>query len=108
MSLPRYGDSVIDPAGRFSVPWFRFFERLTGKGPVESAVTLTSSPHTSTIGQNGFLTVSGGTVSGIEYRRGVTGSFLSIGVTSGPVPVRNGDAVKITYTVAPTVTFYAD
>lgn len=108
MSLPRYGDSVIDPSGRFSVPWFRFFERLSGKGPAAETVSVTGSPKTIAIGQNGFLTVSGGTVSAIEYRRGTSGAFASIGATSGPVPVRNGDSVKITYTVAPTVTFYAD
>jgi hypothetical protein len=108
MSLPRYGDLVIDSNGRFSVPWFRFFERLSGKGPASVAKTLGVSPAVLGFTVSGFITVSGGTVSLIEYRRGVKGTFTNIGVTAGVVPVKNGDYVRITYTVAPTVTYFSD
>ena len=108
MSLPRFGDQAIDQSGRFTQPWFRFFERLSGKGPARATVTVGSSPASLAFSTNGFITVQGGTVSLIEYRRGTTGTFTNIGVTAGPVPVRNGDAVRITYTVVPTVYFFSD
>ncbi len=108
MSLPRYGDLVIDQNGRFTVPWFRFFERLGGKGPARATKTVGASPAVLSFASNGFITVQGGTVSLIEYRRGSTGTFTNIGATSGPVPVRNGDYVRITYTVVPTVYFFSD
>lgn len=108
MSLPRFGDPVIDPAGRFTVPWFRFFERLNRKGPAEESPTVSASPAVLTPSVSGFYTVNGGTVSAIAYRRGTTGTFITSGVTAGFVPVRLGDAVRITYSSAPTVTFFPD
>lgn len=108
MSLPKFGDQVIDEGGRFTVPWFRFFERLTGKGPAEQSPTVAASPAVFVPGSSGFYTVNGGTVSAIAYRRGTTGTFITSGVTAGFVPIRLGDAMRITYTVAPTVTFFPD
>lgn len=108
MSLPRESDLVLDKDGRFAQPWFRFFQRLDGKGPAAAAQTVGTSPATLSFSKNGFITVQGGTVSLIEYRRGTSGTFTNIGVIAGPVPVRNGDSVRITYTVVPTVTFFSD
>ena len=108
MSLPKFGDKVIDEGGRFTVPWFRFFERLNGKGPAPTVQTLSASPAVLTPNTSGFFTVNGGTVSVIAYRRGTTGTFITSGATAGFVPLRTGDAVRITYTVAPTVNFFPD
>lgn len=108
MSLPRFGDPVIDQGGRFTVPWFRFFERLNGKGPVEAAQTVPASPAVFTPTVSGFYTVNGGTVSAIAYRRGTTGTFITSGVVAGFVPVRFGDSIRVTYTVLPTITFFPD
>lgn len=107
MTIPK-DNRITDGLGVVTVPWLRFFQRLTRQGPAAASVTLTGSPFTKSFGTNGMLTVSGGTVSAIDYRRGTTGSFASIGTTSGPIPVKALDAVRITYTVAPTVTFYSD
>lgn len=74
--------------------------------PTEAASSpiVTASPYSySDPIRDGLLVVSGGTVSLIEYgRRGV---FTALGITSGLIPVRSGDVVRITYTVAPTVRF---
>lgn len=69
-----------------------------------SAVTVGASPYShSDPVKDGLLVIRSGTVSLIEYGR--NGAFTNLGITSGMVPVRAGDVVRITYTVAPTVTF---
>lgn len=66
-----------------------------------TAVTVTASPFTYTAPADGFLSIVGGTVSGVSYvRQGLT-TTLAVGSV---VPVKKGDGVRITYSVAPTVT----
>jgi len=62
------------------------------------------SPATITASRNGWYIVSAGTVSALDYSR-AGGSFISLGVSAGMFPVSSGDAIKITYTVVPTVYF---
>ena len=65
-----------------------------------SAVTVGSSPFDYTAPRDGFVSIVGGTVSAVAYVR--EGVSTSLGVVA-VVPVKKGDAVRITYTVAPTV-----
>lgn len=66
-----------------------------------SAVTLGASPFDYEAPRDGFVSIAGGTVSAIAYvRQGVT---TSLGLAS-VIPVKKGDTVRITYTLAPTVT----
>lgn len=67
------------------------------------AVTPGVSPYTFTAGRDGHLIVRAGTVSQIDYVR--NGATSAIGVTAGLFPLLVGDGIRITYTVAPTVTF---
>lgn len=74
------------------------------------AVTPGASPYTFTANRDGILIVSNGTsltydtyVSQIEYLR--KGAATAISVTAGLFPLLVGDGIRITYTVAPTVTF---
>lgn len=67
------------------------------------AVTPTGSPFTYTAPSSGLVILSGGTVSLVEYGRDA--SFYALGVVAGPVNVARGDAVRLTYLVAPTITF---
>lgn len=53
--------------------------------------------------QDGFMVVSGGTVSLIRLQRG--NAFVTLPGTSGVYPVSVKDALVITYSVMPTVTF---
>lgn len=66
-------------------------------------VTPSASPYTYTARCDGFLIVQGGTVSQLDYRR--LAATVQIGVVAGMFPVQLGDGIKVTYTVAPTVTF---
>jgi len=82
----------------------KFFEALqSGDLQDGGSVTVGVSPYTYLASQDGTLIVRGGTVSQISYVRN-TGSF-NIGVVAGPIPMLMADAVTITYTVLPTVTF---
>ena len=66
-----------------------------------SALAVGASPHTFTAEADGALAVAGGTVSLLEYGR--NGNFTSLGLTSGLVPIKRGDALRITYSVAPSI-----
>ena len=68
-----------------------------------AAVSLGGSPATWTAAKPGTLIVSGGTVSLVEIGR--SASFVVAGLIGGMIPVSAGDQVRVTYLVAPTVTF---
>lgn len=72
--------------------------------PVKS-ITVGASPFTYTAPFDGTLLVTGGTVSAIALSRDGGTTFISIGLTSGLVPVSRLDQVKVTYSVLPTETF---
>ncbi|MCR4302005.1 MAG: hypothetical protein NUV51_10375 [Sulfuricaulis sp.] len=67
------------------------------------AVTPGASPATVTADRDGYLVVAGGTVSVLEYVR--AGSATDTGVVAGLFPILVGDAMTITYSSVPTVTF---
>lgn len=107
--LPNAGEPFVDQNSKPTVPWFRFFERMFDKPPSESGITLTGSPFLTRATQDGFVIVEGGTVSLIELLRGSSViTTYALGATAGQFVVKNGDAIQITYTVAPTVTFFPD
>lgn len=65
-----------------------------------SAVTVGASPFDYEAPRDGFVSIVGGTVSAVALvRQGVSTSLGVVAV----VPVKKGDTVRITYTVAPTV-----
>ena len=67
------------------------------------SITVTASPFTYQATRPGSVVVSGGTVSLVEMGR--AGTFTGMGLLGGVVPVWVSDSVKITYVVAPTMTF---
>lgn len=52
---------------------------------------------------DGLLVIFGGTISLVEYGRGNT--FFNSGFTTGPIYIAQGDKLRFTYLIAPTVTF---
>jgi hypothetical protein len=78
-------------------------ERQTTLPGLAESVDVGASPFTYTAARQGMLLMSGGTVSLIQYGRG--GTMFSLGVLAGPVGVMSGDQVRITYALAPTLTF---
>jgi len=108
-SLPQQNNPMVDAQGRPTVPWWRFFRGMFDKPAAQSAVTVTASPFLKRYQQDGFVVVEGGTVSLIEYLRGSSVvTTYDLGATAGQFVVKNGDAIQITFTVAPTVTFFPD
>lgn len=102
---PNWTVPVVDlETGYATQSWFEFFARLTTQPPPIVGVVPTGSPFTYTASTNGQLAVSGGTVSSIAISRGKM-TNIPTGVTSGIIPISQGDRVTITYSVAPTINF---
>ena len=86
------------------------FSSILGSGvdtaPGNAATSLTpgASPWAWAATAAGTLYVSGGTVSSIVQARPNSPS-IPTGITNGPVAVRAGDSVTITYSTTPAVTF---
>ena len=68
-----------------------------------TTVALGGSPATYNAPSSGVLIVSGGTVSLVEIGRGAT--WIAAGLVGGVIPLSAGDKARVTYVVAPTVTF---
>lgn len=104
-SIPTYQTPLIKDRVT-QTAWFRFWQGVfSGDPPApEVAVTPGASPYSYSTPSGGFLIVQGGTVSLIEFSRdGVT--YRNYGVVAGPIPASSNDIIRITYTVAPTLTF---
>jgi hypothetical protein len=74
-----------------------------GNAPI-AAITVGASPYAYTAAAAGTVVVSGGTVSAITLKRGAPAA-ISVGETSGVIPVSAGDIVTVTYSAAPTMSF---
>lgn len=70
------------------------------------AITVGASPYAYAPGFDGFATVSGGTVSSITISRDAGVTNVATGVVAGIFPLSLMDTLTITYTVAPTLTFF--
>lgn len=77
-------------------------EIISQRGAAQN-VTPTGSAFSYGAPSNGIIILSGGTVSSIEYGRGA--SFYTIGLVTGSFYVSRGDTIRVTYVVAPTMTF---
>jgi len=104
-SLPTYEIPLMQQ-GRNTATWFRFWANLfQGLAPGgEFPVVGTGSPFTYTAPQGGFIILTGGAVSAVEFSRdGVT--FYNYGTTTGAFPLSSSDRIRVTYTVVPVMTF---
>jgi len=74
-------------------------------GIAPSDITPTGSPfsYTNSDGYDEDIIISGGTVSLIEFSRDEV-TYYDVGLTSGMFRLSKEDTIRITYTVAPTVT----
>lgn len=77
------------------------FPSFAGAGAAIVPITVTASPFTYTATTGGEVAISGGTITSVQITRGAS----TITVGTGNISVRNGDAVKVTYTAAPTMNF---
>jgi hypothetical protein len=105
-TLPNYPVPLID-GGNTGRDWYRYWAGLfrgLAPGNVEP-VTLTGSPYVYSAVRKGALIVNGGTVSAIEFSRDGGTTYFTVGTMAGMFTVNASDLLKITYAVAPTVTF---
>ena len=88
---------TLDPPAFLDVP---------GRFILPAGVTPGASPYTyqNTSGRPGDMIVSGGVVSDIDFSRD-NATFYGVGVVSGVLPLSAYDFLRVTYTVAPTMTF---
>lgn len=70
------------------------------------AITVGASPFLFSPGFDGFVIVSGGTISSIQISRDGGATLYPTGLTTGSFPLALSDSIQITYTVLPTVTFF--
>lgn len=77
-------------------------ELVATRGAAQS-ITPTGSAFSYTAPANGIIILSGGTVSVIEYGRGA--SFYVAGLLAGSYAIARGDTIRVTYAVAPIMTF---
>lgn len=98
------------PAVNVSKDWYIFFYNLyqaaiNGLPQSVFSVTPGASPYTYQSTRKGQLIVNGGTVSAISLSRDGT-TFYTTGQTQGVFQLDFQDFILITYTVAPTLTFF--
>ncbi len=90
--------------------WFVFFYNLylavtEGLPQAEEAIPLSASPFIYTAIIRGQAHVSGGNVSSVEFSRDGS-TWYDTGFVEGFVDMDRTDHLRVTYTVAPTLTFF--
>lgn len=104
-SMPTY-QVPLEKGGHTIRDWYFFWLGLfrgLPPGNVEP-YTPAGSPDVYSAAKRGFMIVEGGTVTAIEFSRDGT-TFYDMGVVAGSIPVSAADQLRVTYAVAPTMTF---
>ena len=98
---------VTEEERTLTSPWLFFlkaiFDGTAARGQAATVLVPAGSPVSYTTGQNGIDAGAGGTVSAISIQRGT--AVIPTGVLAGMIPAQQGDILKITYTVKPTINF---
>ncbi len=78
---------------------------ISNEAVLPSNISVTASPFTyqNTTAYDGDVIISGGTISSIEFTRDNT-NFYTTGLLTGVLQLSPNDRVRVTYTVAPTMT----
>lgn len=102
-SCPTYEQALVIK-GQTSSVWYRFFQAVYKGTPPssESALTVGASPFAFTAPSRGFIMLSGGTVSAVQFTRAQT---TLTGQTSGIFPISQGDTLTVTYSGLPSMVF---
>ena len=105
---PPYHQSVEDEDGKINEWWLNWFKKVASRfasnqSPV--GVTVGASPFVlqNTTQWDEDIIVQGGTVSKVEYSRDGT-TYYDVGVVAGMFRLSPSDFLRVTYTVAPTMT----
>jgi hypothetical protein len=100
-SAPSY-EQPLTSKGQTSQSWYRFFQGIyLGTPPsAETVITVGISPFAYLAPAKGFMIVSGGTVSAIQFTRAQT---TLTNQTSGIFPLSQGDTLTVTYSGLPSM-----
>ncbi len=90
--------------------WYLFFTNLytavtDGLPQPEEEAVVTASPFVYTAVIRGQAHIGGGNVSLVEFSRNGT-DWYDTGLTAGFIEMDRADSLRITYTIAPTITFF--
>lgn len=121
-NVPLRQQPILDN-GYFSQPWVHFFQFLfnrvggnaapsntqiatvlNGGGGPAVAISVTASPFVYRAPALGATVVSGGGLKNVEISRDGS-TYFTVGSFRGMFPMTAGDYLRVTYTVAPTMTF---
>lgn len=103
--IPTY-DQPLTVGGNMSASWRRWLHDIEVGTPPSNEVAIipTGSPFTYQANARGYVIVSGGTVSKIEFAR-TAATFYTTGQTTGMFSMSLGDFLRVTYSGAPTMVF---
>jgi hypothetical protein len=109
-SMTRNQTPLVAAGGLAQKDWYIFFYNLylavtEGLPQQETSITVTTSPMTYTAVIRGQAHISGGAVSVIEFSRDGT-NWYDTGITAGFVQMDRGDRLRVTYSSAPTITYF--
>jgi hypothetical protein len=96
---------AITPGYKNDSVWYRYFQAADSGEPPANETTLkpTGSPFSFVAPSQGFVMISGGTVSLVQFNR--SGTNINTGQTNGTYPVSLGDTIRVTYSGIPVMTF---
>lgn len=102
-AVPTYKQPMQE-GENMSAAWRRWIHAIDIGIPTsaEASITVGASPFTFQAEQQGFVIVTGGTVSSIQFKR--VGTY-STGQTAGIFPVSFADQLIVTWSGKPTMTF---
>lgn len=101
---------IVMTGGLSQQDWYIFLVNLyrsatEGLPQPEEAVTLEASPMVYLAVIRGQAHVGGGTVSAVEFSRNGS-DWYDAGITEGFVQMDKGDFLRVTYSIAPTITYF--
>lgn len=107
MTVFRQAPNYTEPLtakGNTSSSWYRWVQNIDKGLPPsgETKITPGASPWVYMAPSQGFMIVTGGTVSAIAFSR-TPGTFYPTGQTAGLFPLSQNDQLQITFSGVPTV-----
>jgi hypothetical protein len=104
-ALPTYKVPLVT-GGNTTKDWYFYLAGLFRGLAPGNVLPLTPdpSPYIYNAPSKGFVIISGGTVSAVAFSRDGT-TYYAIGQTAGQFTLSAQDFLKVTYSVAPTMTF---
>lgn len=103
---PTFTEQIAEGVKGNNSKWFRYFQQNElGTPPSnELPITVGGSPFSYTALMKGFVIISGGTVSGVQFSR-TAGVFYPTGQTAGMFQMAQNDVLQVTYSAPPAMVF---